>query len=207
MSELESIDNPVWRETAEAFWKRVSMFGKPGGEEASPDLIDAVAEQAYQCKFLSDEVINAVMPDNIVVRDWASLFRRINATRNGNAGKSTVSQGIISFWKQPWFWVIVLSSLVGVVCFAISCSESDFDLGLRYFKGEGVTKDLNEAIELWQRAAHKGDTKAMNSLAECYDKGEGVLQDEAKAAELRQRAADMGNAEAMLKLGKSYENG
>ena len=52
-----------------------------------------------------------------------------------------------------------------------------FNLGVAYAHGEGVTKDVAEAVRWYRKAADAGDTKAMFNLGVLYRKGEGVAQD------------------------------
>ena len=51
-------------------------------------------------------------------------------------------------------------------------------LGERFAMGtEGVTKDMNQAIFWWQKAADKGDAVAQYNLGHVYLQGTGALQD------------------------------
>ena len=51
-------------------------------------------------------------------------------------------------------------------------------LGERFAMGtEGVTKDMNQAILWWQKAADKGDAVAQYNLGQVYFQGAGALQD------------------------------
>ena len=57
-------------------------------------------------------------------------------------------------------------------------SMSQRILGERFAMGtEGVTKDMNQAIFWWQKAADQGDTVAQYNLGQVYFKGAGVQQD------------------------------
>ena len=51
------------------------------------------------------------------------------------------------------------------------------NLGLLYQNGEGVTKDLAKAVELYQKAADQGNAGAQNNLGVLYQNGEGVPKD------------------------------
>jgi tetratricopeptide (TPR) repeat protein len=85
-------------------------------------------------------------------------------------------------------------------------------LGMRFQKGEGVEKDMAEAVKWYRRAAeksklHAADPAAQNNLGECYRMGEGVGQDYAEAVKWYRLAAENGHARAQNNLGKCYENG
>lgn len=91
-----------------------------------------------------------------------------------------------------------------IVCMT-SCSnpEEDFKKG-ESLMGEGKTK---EGIELIEKAAKNGSTKAMVKLGENYNFGYGVKRDDKKAYELFKKAADKGDAEGLFKLGVCYSQG
>ena len=62
-------------------------------------------------------------------------------------------------------------------------------LGLAYANGFGVTQDYVKAREWYEKAAARGDAKAMRKLGELYRDGHGVAQDFAKAREWDEKAA------------------
>ena len=45
-------------------------------------------------------------------------------------------------------------------------SEAQFHLGMIYFYGEGVEKDLNQAMEWWKKAMKNGHVDAAYRLSE-----------------------------------------
>ena len=85
-------------------------------------------------------------------------------------------------------------------------------LGMRFQKGEGVERNMAEAVKWYRRAAeesklHAAFHAAQNNLGECYMKGEGVGQDYAEAVKWYRLAAENGHARAQNNLGKCYEDG
>jgi TPR repeat protein len=52
------------------------------------------------------------------------------------------------------------------------------------FHGEGIDRDLPQAVKLWTWAAERGDAYAQFDLAEMYLTGAGVRRDLAKAYSL-----------------------
>jgi len=63
-----------------------------------------------------------------------------------------------------------------------------------------VTKDSEEAAQLYQKAANQGYAAAQNNLGYLYENGDGVPTDFAKAEQLYQKAADQGNQAAIANL-------
>lgn len=65
-----------------------------------------------------------------------------------------------------------------------------FLLAKMYDSGEGCTKNLKEARELYQLAAERGHTEAMLKLSDIYKHGRGVNSDTEKAKALLLKAAE-----------------
>lgn len=68
-------------------------------------------------------------------------------------------------------------------------------LGALHEDGRGVSKDLQQAMQWYRRAAEKGDAVAMAALARLLPAGD------PQAAEMLRRAATAGNADAQYALG------
>ncbi len=81
------------------------------------------------------------------------------------------------------------------------------NLGLRYFKGQGVAQDLGEAVKWFRKAAEQGDAAAQFNLGSSYDNGQGVTKDNAEAVKWYRKAAEQGNVNAQNNLGTCYVNG
>jgi len=81
------------------------------------------------------------------------------------------------------------------------------NLGYAYANGEGVTKNLEEALKWYRMAAEKGNTSAMYNLGDAYLKGEGVTKNLEEAVKWYRMAADKGDDAAMYSLGYAYANG
>ena len=77
-----------------------------------------------------------------------------------------------------------------------------YSLGLIYKKGEeGFEKNIEKAIDLFNKAIEVGNSSAMNSLALIYQYGDdGVKKDLEKARILFQKAIDLGNNNASENL-------
>jgi len=81
------------------------------------------------------------------------------------------------------------------------------DLGLMYYRGEGVAKDLNRAADLFKRACDAGGSGGCQDLGLMYSRGEGVAKDLNRAAGLFKRACDAFIAPGCTDLGLMYYKG
>ncbi len=86
-------------------------------------------------------------------------------------------------------------------------AQAQFNLGLMYRRGEGVTQDNKEAVKWFRFAAEKGHPPAQNNLGEMYIKGHGVTQDYEEAVKWFRLSAGQGNAHAQSNLGVRYFKG
>jgi TPR repeat protein len=80
-------------------------------------------------------------------------------------------------------------------------------LGNMYYDGQGVPKDLGQAVKWYTEAAMRGNRGAQYSLGGMYEEGEGVAKNVPKAAQLYEASARQGMPEAQFALGLSYEFG
>jgi len=71
-----------------------------------------------------------------------------------------------------------------------------FNLGIRYARGDGVPQDHAEAIKWFQKAADQKDAMSQYCLGEMYEKGLGVPVDQLKAYQWYCLAASHGIREA-----------
>ena len=76
-----------------------------------------------------------------------------------------------------------------------------FNLGLCYYRGEGVNEDAAEAVKRFRKAAEQGHAEAQFMLGACYYNGTGVKKDAAEAVKWYREAAKQGlkDAEEALK--------
>jgi TPR repeat protein len=83
-------------------------------------------------------------------------------------------------------------------------AQAQFNLGLMYDNGRGVTKDYTEAVKWYRKAAAQGNADAQFNLGTMYSNGEGVPQDYAEAVKWYLKAAIQGNPDAQFNLGLMY---
>ena len=85
--------------------------------------------------------------------------------------------------------------------------KAQHNLGYRYFKGNGLKQDYNEAVKWLTKSAEQGLAEAQSQLGFCYSMGHGVEQDHKKAFELYLKSAEQGLAVAQYNISKSYYEG
>lgn len=80
--------------------------------------------------------------------------------------------------------------------------------GLDYFQGKnGVSKNVEEAVRWFSKAAKNGVADAQCDLAYCYFLGVGIAEDTKMAAKWFNEAAQQNHAEAQYMMGMFYEQG
>jgi TPR repeat protein len=84
---------------------------------------------------------------------------------------------------------------------------AQFNLGVMYYNGIGVTQDYAEAANWYRKAAEQGNASAQYNLGVMYDNGIGVTQDYAEAVDWYRKAAEQGHASAQTILGFMYAMG
>ncbi len=77
---------------------------------------------------------------------------------------------------------------------------AQYEVGLRYADGRGVTRDPRQAVAWYGKAAAQGSAPAQYRLGSAYEKGVGADRDPALAMSWYGKAADAGNIRAMHNL-------
>jgi uncharacterized protein len=80
-------------------------------------------------------------------------------------------------------------------------------IGLLYFAGAGVPRDIAKACDFFAVSEKKADPNGTELLADCFFKGEGRTQDYAQSAHLYEEASVRGVAIADCALGNQYLRG
>ena len=83
--------------------------------------------------------------------------------------------------------------------------QAQYNLGVVYFKGVGVSTDHEEAFKWFAKAANKNNDTAQNMLGVIYENGDGVSQDYSQAESWYRKAALNGNEAGFYNLGDLYE--
>ena len=85
--------------------------------------------------------------------------------------------------------------------------KSQFNLGLIYARGDGITPDDDAAIQWWKQAEKNDSARAKMMLGLFYNLGRGVGRSEKEAVHWYEQAAKLGDNNASYNLGVLYYNG
>ena len=94
-----------------------------------------------------------------------------------------------------------------ISCAAEGDPDAMYALGNLLFYGKNVSRSLEKAVILFEKAANKGSAKAQNKLGSCYIIGEGVEQNLELGLFWIEKASKQGYASAQFNLGNLYFNG
>jgi len=86
-------------------------------------------------------------------------------------------------------------------------AEAQYNCGLMYDRGEGMTTDKAKALYWYEKAAEQGHVKAQFNCGLMYDSGEGTVVDKAKALYWYEKAAEQGIVQAQYNCGVMYSHG
>ena len=81
---------------------------------------------------------------------------------------------------------------------------AEFELGERFYSGNGILKDSAEAVEWWQKAAAQKFPPAEYELGVAYGRGDGVAKDAEQGIKWCRMAADAGLPVAQEFIGALY---
>jgi uncharacterized protein len=82
--------------------------------------------------------------------------------------------------------------------------DAQYNLGIMYYHGEGVAKDIDKALHWFQMAAEQDDADAQYNLGLMHGKGEGTKKDHSRSIEWFKKASDQGHAGAKEILEKMF---
>ena len=85
--------------------------------------------------------------------------------------------------------------------------EAQYNLGVCYENGYGVTKDTEQAFYWYNKSAEQGYAQAQCNLGYRYANGYGVAKDIEQAFSWYKKSAEQGVKEAQYSLGGFYKNG
>ena len=86
-------------------------------------------------------------------------------------------------------------------------AKAQYNMGVLYHKGQGVTQDYSQAAQWYYKAAMQGHVKAQLYLGTLYQSGRGVQKDYAQAGAWYLKAAKQNDAKAQYCIGLLYYNG
>ena len=123
---------------------------------------------------------------------------------------------VYKFFAASWFGLAMINVISARPIFAVDSLETraaagdvkaQVDLGAKYVKGDGVSKDDSKAAYWFKRAADAGFNRGQYDLGIMYLHGSGVPKDYAQAAALLEKSATSGLDVAAYQLGELYEGG
>ena len=93
-----------------------------------------------------------------------------------------------------------------------TCAEQghagvQYNLGVMYDSGRGITEDDAEAVRWYRLAAEQGDARAQTNLGVMYATGRGVPEDIVEAERWYRLSAEQGHVGAQYNLGVMYASG
>ncbi|MGD0730920.1 MAG: tetratricopeptide repeat protein [Terracidiphilus sp.] len=86
-------------------------------------------------------------------------------------------------------------------------AKAESELGSKYYYGQGVPQDYDEALRWCRKAADQGDAKGQYGVGYMNLYGFGVPRDEAEALRWFRKAADQGDAKAQTEVALMYDEG
>lgn len=86
-------------------------------------------------------------------------------------------------------------------------ATAQYYLGIMYENGRGTSKNYDNALKWYRKAADKGYAKAQNNMGGMYYEGRGVAKDYKTAYNWYKKAAEQGDETAQSNLGIMYFNG
>jgi TPR repeat protein len=86
-------------------------------------------------------------------------------------------------------------------------SKAQASLGWMYHTGNGVTRDIQQAMGWYTLAAEQNHAIAQNNLAVFYENGQGVIPDNKAAFSWYKKSAESGYPYAQYNLGRMYAQG
>ena len=86
-------------------------------------------------------------------------------------------------------------------------ANSQYNVGLSYYNGVGVSVDKVEGVKWYRLAAEQGHATAQCNMGDAYYNGNGVSVDKVESVKWYKLAAAQDDADAQCNLGYAYDNG
>nr|WP_321272028.1 tetratricopeptide repeat protein [uncultured Tolumonas sp.] len=86
-------------------------------------------------------------------------------------------------------------------------AQSQYQLGLNYTNGIGVTQDYTKGAQWFLKSAQQGKSEAQFMMGAAYASGRGVVRDETQAYQWFDKAANQGNSAALYQKADALANG
>ena len=86
-------------------------------------------------------------------------------------------------------------------------AKAQYQVGYMYFVGEGVQKNIQEAIKWYKKSAEQGFILPQLILGAMYLQGNSITQDYPEAFKWYRKAAELGNPDAQHNIAYMYQEG
>jgi hypothetical protein len=86
-------------------------------------------------------------------------------------------------------------------------AKAQYQVGYMYFVGEGVQKNIQEAIKWYKKSAEQGFVLPQLILGAVYLQGNGIAKDPQEAFKWYRKAAELGNPDAQHNVAYMYQEG
>lgn len=136
-------------------------------------------------------------------------FELLKESAEHGLARSMRKLGLMYFWgwgdcveensAEAFKWFMRASEL--------GLTDAIGDVGNLYKDGNGITQDINKAIEYYKKSIARGCGWAAKNMAEIYEYGNNVEKNDQKAFEWYKKAAELGNVDAMNSVALCYHNG
>ena len=85
-------------------------------------------------------------------------------------------------------------------------AEAQYNLGLKYYKGDGTVQNYEESIKWFRKSAVQDYIPALLILGKIFSQGIGTPQNFQEAIKWYEKGAELGNATAQFELGNLHYN-
>lgn len=83
-------------------------------------------------------------------------------------------------------------------------AAAQYGIGEKYAKGDGVSKNMEEAVKWLTKSAEQGNADAQMSLGALFVSGRGVPKNSTEAAKWYRLAAEQGRPAAQIQMSRMY---
>jgi tetratricopeptide (TPR) repeat protein len=188
-------------------------------EFATRQWIDVFGDWERAIQQLLAQIAKVLPPESVTAKASAEIAAahaqgaRVEPVEQASAAPAPAPVSA----KKPWAFVAavaVLIVLLGGALYAVWPNPKPADDGMPSGNAEMLQgsaafdrKDYGQAMELFHKAADKGNSGGMYDIGWFYENGLGVARDYTQAAAWYRKAADLGNPPAEYSLGILYADG
>jgi|GEM_PF-6660817 len=187
-----------WMVSQKAFKELAIRFGKEKGM-TKDEVIDqgiALGEDVLNDANDPEHNTNATTKDGFIVPHIPALKGKLESVQIQDAVKAGRLADLVSadfkLWRKAFKAWLPLAEQ--------GQPKAQYNVGRCYGRGEGVAKDLGQALHWYMQAANQGDPRALYNLHLLYSNKDFPERDAAKAEEYLQRASALGEPRAQQDL-------